>query len=74
MYQNQNILLVIHQFTRAKACEDLSLDLTSDVNLATGSSELSVEDIMDAGMHFQLLMVSEKKLYLLNMSVLAYGT
>ena len=41
-----------------------SLDLTSDVNLATESSELSAEEIIDAGSAFQSLMVSGKKLYL----------
>ena len=40
------------------------------MNLATGSSELSAEDIIDAGSAFQSLKVSGKKLYLY-MSVLA---
>ena len=41
-----------------------SLYRARDVNLATGSSELSAEDIIDAGSAFQSLMVSGKKLYL----------
>ena len=57
--QNQN-----HLFTRANDCKDWSLDLTNDVNLVTGSSELSAEEIIAAGSAFQSLMVSGKKLYL----------
>ena len=42
----------------------LVLDLTIDVNLIAGPSELSAEDNIDAGGEFQSLMVSGKKVYL----------
>ena len=50
-----SIDIYIHQ---ANDCEDQSLYLTSDMNLATGSSELSAEDIIDAGSVFHSLFVS----------------
>ena len=38
-------------------CKDYSLDLTTDVNLSTGSSELSDGSIIDAGSAFQSLTI-----------------
>ena len=49
-------------FTGDTSIDGPTTDLTSDVNLAAGSSELSAEDIIDY--RFQSLMVPGKKLNL----------
>lgn len=51
-YQNQNSFLAIHKqafFQTVLRLRGLALNLSSDVNLAVQSSELSAKDMVDVG-------------------------